>query len=69
MILQNQNKFEVTQNLILKQQTELRELVCAYQKLTIEELKSITQQTKNQEEINFLHVNKFLFLSAKLISY
>jgi hypothetical protein len=58
---------ERTQNKILKEQIELKELVCAYQKMTVDELKTITQQTKNQEEIDFLNVNKFLFLSNILI--
>lgn len=60
---------EKIQHEILKEQTELKELINTYQKLIYDEMKIIVQQTKDKQETNFLNVNKFLFLSNILISY
>lgn len=60
---------ERIQHEILKEQTELKELINTYQKLIYDEMKIIVQQTKDKQETNFLNVNKFLFLSNILISY
>jgi hypothetical protein len=60
-ILQNQSKLERLGNKILREQTELKELVCKNQQMIVDELRAILKQTKNQEEIDFLNVNKFLF--------
>jgi hypothetical protein len=52
---------ERLRNKILREQTELKELVCKNQQMIVDELRAILKQTKNQEEIDFLNVNKFLF--------
>ena len=44
---------------ILKEQSELKEMVLTYQNMTVKELRTILQQTKNQEEAEFIQVKQF----------
>ena len=62
-IIKNQDKLEKLANQVIKEQKELKEMFCTYQQQINNGLEIIIQQTKSQEELSFLNVNKFLILS------